>query len=230
LDKNHTGLISIQKAVKDPIFGRYIAFSLDGNQNYSTSTTTNPTDLGTLSNLLFLEKSNESNTITRQGSAAVGLINIDKQLKPILERTFENAFKATIVEVHSKCETPTLCPIYFKSVVSLKPTLNIIGNVSPSTGILILHGQNDTGSPIQQAFLLQQRLTEVNHPDHILITYPNLGHLLYPSPLWKTESGHIPEYVLADLYSWLEAHSGISQPYVIPASTGAGANSSSSSR
>jgi pimeloyl-ACP methyl ester carboxylesterase len=231
LDKNHTGSISIQKAVIDPIFGRYIAFSLAGNQNYGTSATTNSTDLGTLSNLLFLEKSNGSNTATRQstGSAAVGLINIDKQLKPILERTFESAFKATIGEIHSKCETPTLCPIYFKSVVSLKPTLNIIGNVSSSTGILILHGQNDTGSPIQQAFLLQQRLTEVNHPDHTLITYPNLGHLLYPSPLWKTESGPIPEYVLADLYSWLEAHSGISHPYVIPASP-IGANSSSYSR
>ena len=76
-------------------------------------------------------------------------------------------------------------------------------------------------SPIQQAFLLQQRLTEVNHPDHTLITYP--------SPLWKTESGAIPEYVLADLYSWLEAHSGISHPYVVAFST-IGANSSSSSR
>jgi hypothetical protein len=44
----------------------------------------------------------------------------------------------------------------------------------PSTGILILHGQNDTQTPIEQAFLMQQRQTDVNHPDHTLITYPNM--------------------------------------------------------
>ena len=140
LDKNHTGSISIQQAVKDPIFGHYIAFSLANNQNYSTTATTNTTNLGTLSNILFSERSSNSNTTTRQvvGSSAAGSINIDKQLKPMLERTFESAFKTTIGEIHSKCEIPTLCPIYFKSVISLKPTLNIIGNVSSSTGILIL--------------------------------------------------------------------------------------------
>jgi hypothetical protein len=68
------------------------------------------------------------------------------------------------------------CPIYSKPVLSLKSALSIIGNVSSSTGILILHGKNDSGSRVQQAFLLKQRLTEVNHPDHTLITYPNLGH------------------------------------------------------
>ena len=62
----------------------------------------------------------------------------------MLERTFESAFKATIGEIHSKCEMISLCPIYFKSVVDLESTLNIIGNVSASTGILLLHGQNDT--------------------------------------------------------------------------------------
>jgi uncharacterized protein len=74
----------------------------------------------------------------------------------MLERTFESAFKASTGEIHfNKCGIPTLCPIYFKSVVSFKPTLNLINNVSSSTGILILHGQNDSGSPVQQAFLLQ---------------------------------------------------------------------------
>jgi uncharacterized protein len=66
----------------------------------------------------------------------------------------------------------------------LEPTLNIIGNVPSATSILILQGENDTQTPVQQAFLLQQRLTEVNHPDHILITYPNLGHVFYPSSQW----------------------------------------------
>ena len=134
-------------------------------------------------------------------------INIDTALKPILERRFENAFEG------SKCKNPMtgLCPIYFKSILGLNSTLSIIGNVPSTTGILILHGLNDSGSRVQQAFLLQQRLTELNHPDHTLITYPNLGHLFYPSSRWMTAYGPIQQYVLADIYSWLEAHSGFNQ-------------------
>ena len=60
---------------------------------------------------------------------------------------------------------------------------------------------------------MQQRLIELNHPDHTLMTYPDLGHHFYPSSQWTTESGPIPEYVLADLYSWLEAHSGFTSPH-----------------
>jgi uncharacterized protein len=76
-------------------------------------------------------------------------------------------------------------------------------------------GENDV---VEQAFLLQQRLAEINHPDHTLITYPNLGHNFYATntlqtgiPDTKTEP--IPEYVLADLYSWLEDHSRFTSPY-----------------
>jgi uncharacterized protein len=98
--------------------------------------------------------------------------------------------------------------IWVKSHYALKPTLSIIGNVSKSIGILILQGENDTQTPVQQAFLLQQRLTELNHPDHTLITYPDLGHTLYPSSQWQTSFGPIPSYVLAHLYAWLESHSG----------------------
>ena len=88
-------------------------------------------------------------------------------------------------------------------------TLNIIGNVSSNTSILILQGENDTQTPVQQAFLLQQKLTDVGHPDHTLITYPNLGHTFYPSTQWQTGIGPIQQYVLRDLYSWLESHSGL---------------------
>ena len=55
---------------------------------------------------------------------------------------------------------------------------------------------------------LQQRLTDLNHPDHTLITYPDLGHLFYPSSKWKTEIGPIQQYVLTDIYSWLESQNG----------------------
>ena len=71
-----------------------------------------------------------------------------------------------------------------------------------------LNGENDTQTPVEQAMLLQQKLAEINHPDHILIKYPNLGHEFYPSSQWQTQHGPIPQYVLADLYSWLESHNG----------------------
>jgi uncharacterized protein len=132
-------------------------------------------------------------------------IDINTGFKPVLEKRLEKAFEG------SKCDDPSglPCPIYLKSLLNLQPTLSIMGNVSNSTGILMLHGQNDSGSRVQLAFLLQQRLTELNHPDHTLIAYPDLGHLFYPSTEWTTESGPIPEYVLADLYSWLESRLGI---------------------
>jgi len=115
-------------------------------------------------------------------------------------------------------------PVLWRSLASMIPNLSIIGNVSKSTGILILTGENDSQTPVQESFLLQQRLTDVNHPDHTLITYPNLGHSFSPSSKWSTTFGPIQPYVLADLYAWLESHSGLSHPYV---TTAIGANTSS---
>jgi len=65
---------------------------------------------------------------------------------------------------------------------------------------------------IDQTLLLQQRLTDVDHPDHTLITYPNLGHSFSPSSQWSTTFGPMQPYVLADLYTWLAAHSGFTAP------------------
>jgi uncharacterized protein len=203
LDKNHNGSFSLREASQDQIFQTMVGGNIS----------------------LILTQSIPNGTKLLKSEYNVNndrYININTELKPILEKRFENMFKA------SKCESPSSCPIYLRSILSLKSTLSIIGNVSSSTGILMLHGQNDSGSRVQQAFLLQQRLTELNHPDHRLITYPNLGHTLYPSSQWTTESGPIPEYVLADLYSWLEAHSGLSHSYATTnAASTIGANTSS---
>jgi hypothetical protein len=55
-----------------------------------------------------------------------------------------------------------------------------------------------TQTPFQGALLLQRKLTQLSHPDHTLITYPNLGmnfihHLdgllnkdLYQNMSWHT--------------------------------------------
>ena len=165
-------------------------------------------------------------TLAKLFGTTSGYISIDKQLKPLLVKGYENitAFNS------SKCNNVGVCPILWRSLSSMTPNLSIIGNVSKSTGILILNGENDSLTPVQQAFLLQQRLTDVDHPDHTLITYPNLGHAFYPSSHWLTGFGPIPQYVLADLYSWLETHSGLSHPYIATTTSTIGSNSSSSSK
>jgi uncharacterized protein len=150
-------------------------------------------------------------------------ISIDKQIKPLQIKRYENLSSFNL----SKCNMVEACPVWYRSEFNLIPTLSIIGNVSKSTGILMLNGENDSLIPVEQAFLLQQRLTEVNHPDNTLITYPNLGHQFYPSSQWSTGVGPIEQYVLADIYAWIEAHSGLSHSYFITASSTVGANTSS---
>jgi uncharacterized protein len=187
LDKNHTGLISTQQIANAPVLLKFLPLphSLLRANNTKAITTTIAKVFGTS-----------------------GYISIDKQLKPMLVKTYENltAFNP------SKCNNVALCPILWRSLSNMIPNLSIIGNVSKSTGILILTGENDSQTPVQESFLLQQRLTDVNHPDHTLITYPNLGHSFYPSSQWSTTFGPIQPYVLADLYAWLEAHSGFKIP------------------
>ena len=186
LDKNHTGSFSLQEALQDQLFQSLVG----GNTSLVHAPTI--TDKNGTKILDSISNPNKD-----------GYVNILTGLKPVLEKRFEKLSEG------SKCENPMAgpCPIYLASIIKLNSTLSIIGNVPSSTDILILHGQNDSGSRVQQAFLLQQKLFELNHPDHTLITYPDLGHLFYPSSRWTTESGPIPEYVLTDLYSWLESHS-----------------------
>ena len=194
LDRNHDGLLSVSEADNDPIFGSMVGnvTELPMQRNNNTTLTTSN---GTATQL---EQNTKYNT-TKDVS-----ISINNELKPLLAQGYESI---SVVTPGEKCTT-NLCPIWIQSHRGLEPTLSIIGNVSSDTSILILNGENDTQTPVQGVFLLQQRLTELNHPDHTLITYPNLGHAFYPSSQWLTALGPIPEYVLADLCSWLEARSG----------------------
>lgn len=98
--------------------------------------------------------------------------------------------------------------MYSSSFLNFEPNISTIGRVPTNTSILILNGENDTQTPVQGALLLQQELAQLRHPDHTLITYPDLGYEFHASSRWFTQHGPIAEYVLADLYPWLEAHSG----------------------
>jgi hypothetical protein len=103
-----------------------------------------------------------------------------------------------------KCTADNIvCPIWVKSQYSSIPTLDIISKVPSDISILILQGKNDSSTPIQQAYLLQQNLTEVRRPDHTLLTYPDLGHVFAPSSQWLTAFGPMDQRVLQDLFGWL---------------------------
>ena len=203
LDKNNTGSISIKQLAADPLLRKFMV----------------PLSILSTNNTQDIAKALQRDFGTEES------LNIEKELKPLLMKVYDNLTSFN----SSKCNLLGPCPTWWESVSNLVPNLSIIGNISKSTDVLLLNGENDSQTPVQQAFLLQQRLTELNHPDHTLITYPNLGHLFSPSPKWSTGLGPIEQYVLADLYAWLEAHSGLSQSYVntIEYST-IGTNSSSS--
>ncbi len=112
------------------------------------------------------------------------IISIKDKLRPAALAAYENITSPSASMLSSKCLSQAACPVAIKSHMSLDNTVGMLGNVSSDIGILILVGENDSLTPVEQGLLLQQRLTEVNHPDHILITYPNLGHLFAPSNQW----------------------------------------------
>jgi len=125
LDKNQIGLITMQQISKDPVLMHLLVL---------------------FSVLLTFLRTNNAKVITNflldkfgNNTAKVGYVNIDKQLKPLLIKGYENitAFNP------SKCKDLEGCPAWYRSHFNLIPTLSIIGNVSKSTGMLILNGDND---------------------------------------------------------------------------------------
>jgi uncharacterized protein len=188
LDHDHNGLLSVQEASKNPIFS-YLAgnFTLLLTQNITTAN-------GTTTKQQLSPQYNLNNDT---------VISINDELKPRLTNLFKSL---SVMTPGKKCTGPDAlegCPIWLASLYSLIPTLDILGKIPSDISILIQQGGNDTLAPIQQAFLLQQKLTELRHPDQTLITYPNLGHLFSPSSQWITGVGPIQDNVLQDLFTWL---------------------------
>jgi predicted esterase len=184
LDHNHDGLLSVQEASENPVFSGMV---------------------GNITLLLTQNTIYANGTLARQPHSSFNtnnddFISINDELKPALLESYKSF---SIVIPGEKCTEIGGCPVWLRSLYAMTPTLDIIGKVSSDTSILIQQGENDSQVPIQQAFLLQQRLTEINHPDHMLKTYPGLGHVFYPSSLWRTSVGPIQENVLEDLFEWL---------------------------
>jgi uncharacterized protein len=192
LDKDNSGFLSVQEASQDVTFQSIIGgnLSLILTQNLANNNTQVPKS-----------EYNPNND---------AYINIETELKPALIEKSKGFFSPSSSSSNTsvKCTNLEGCPMYSESFLKLEPNLNTISKVPSTTSILILNGENDTQTPVEGALLLQQKLTELNHPDHIMIIYPNLGHEFYPSSQWQTRQGPIQQYVLADIYSWLESHNG----------------------
>ena len=186
LDHNHNGLLSVQEASENPVFtsiiGKNITLLLTQNITIAN---------GTRSDQLNPQYNTNNDSF----------ISINDELKPnLIDRTN----RASVVTPGEKCTVDNLpCSTWVASHYSLIPTLDIISKVPLDTSILIQQGKNDSQTPIQQALLLQQKLTEVKHPDHKLITYQDLGHVFSPSSQWMTTLGSINQKVLEDLFGWL---------------------------
>ena len=182
LDKDHVGQISVKEASKDPIFQKLVGGNL-------TQLLLNPTN------------------VTEQNNTNDDLISIEGVLKPALVRIYENETSINASRLSEKCVNIYGCPSIGKSFSALSSVNSMIGNVTSNTGILILIGENDSQTPLNQALLMQQRLTEVDHPDHQIIVYPDLGHTFVPSNQWISSYGQIPEYVFQDMFEWLSSPS-----------------------
>lgn len=185
LDKNNTGEISIQTLAEDDFLSRRLL------ESASNDTAINIQEWIRL----FDNQVNASDKI-----------NIQSQLVPVLVEAFNNF--TFVNDSSSECLIGGgLCRNLIESHRDLPPTLDIIENISPWINILILNGQNDSQTTVRQALALKQKLDASGHPNHELITYPDLGHFFYPSPIEISEAGPIQPYVLRDLYEWLESKS-----------------------
>ena len=101
----------------------------------------------------FLLDTNNTKVITNNLAEKFGTnghVSIQKQIRPALIKYYENETSMNL----SECNNIIGCPIWFRSEFSLIPTLRIIGNISNSTCIILLNGENDSQTPVQQAFLL----------------------------------------------------------------------------
>ena len=205
LNKNHHDMLTMNKVSNDPIFQDLVGGNLTHLLLFQTNVTAYP---------------NKSSTEPPQPTYNAGInqdtISIENDLKLALLAAFQNVTSPTDSALSAKCLDVRYryfewnsglegCPKWMRSHSDLQSTLSMIGNVSSNIGILILQGENDSATPVEQGLLLQQRLTEVNHPDHLIITYPDLGHSLSPSNEWISQSGPMAEYVLKDMFEWLSS-------------------------
>jgi pimeloyl-ACP methyl ester carboxylesterase len=199
LDKNHDGFVSLSKVVAtentpywtyQPLLPSMILVVTNNNTG----------SYGFREGLETREV--KSSNISRGSEGEEEGIEIDTTLRSFLEQRFQSIFLDT-----KEKSCPYLlgagCPPMMRSIAELD-NLSVLGNLS-SSSILIIQGGHDLGQPPAQAFMLEQKLLDLNHPDHTVKVYAGHGHLLtnMGEGSWIEVVGPIPDYILQDIYSWL---------------------------
>jgi pimeloyl-ACP methyl ester carboxylesterase len=200
LDTNHDGLVSLSEvlATENTSYWTYEPLLPSMILVVRNDTTGNYRFVGGLETREINSSSGEEEEEEEEEEA----IEIDTTLRSFLEQRFQSIFVDT---EDRSCQYlgGAGCPPMMRSIAELD-NLSVIGNLS-SSSILIIQGGHDLGQPPAQAFMLEQKLLDLNHPDHTIIVYPGHGHLLtyMGEDSWIEVIGPIPDYILEDIYSWL---------------------------
>lgn len=184
-DDNHDGTLSLQEVLDHP--GQYLTVpapfaTADGvttDNNNLTATNNNNTNIQPIAQQQWYPELDANNNT---------LIEIEQELIPFALALFEQTAAGPWLQSHKE----------------IPPNLIAFENLSPTIGVLILQGEEDNQTYLEQALLLEQKLTQIKHPNHMLITYPGLGHTFHPAQGLDQPLGPIEEYVLADLHAWLK--------------------------
>jgi uncharacterized protein len=182
-DDNHDGLLSLQEVIAHP--GQYLTVPVSSppaettNSNLTTTGNTNASTIQPITQQQWYPGLDANNDT---------LIEIDQELIPFALVLFEQTAAGPWLQSHKE----------------IPPNVVAIEALRPTTGILILQGEEDNQTYLEQALLLEQKLIQIKHPNHMLITYPGLGHTFHPAQGLDQPLGPIEEYVLSDLYAWLK--------------------------
>ncbi len=184
-DDNRDGLLSLQEVLAHP--GQYLTVPAS-SPVAAASPTDNVTETGNTSATIIQPITQQQQWYPGLDANNDNLIEIDQELIPFALALFEQTAAGPWLQSHKE----------------IPPNLVAIENLRPTTRILILQGEEDNQTYLEQALLLEQKLTQMKYPDHTLITYPGLGHTFHPAQGLDQPLGPIQDYVLADLHDWLK--------------------------
>lgn len=183
-DDNHDGLLSLQEVLAHP--GQYL--TVPASSPVAPASTTDNVTATDNNTSTVIQPITQQQWYPGLDANNDNLVEIDRELIPFALALFEQTAAGPWLQSHKE----------------IPPNLVAIENLRPTTRILILQGEEDNQTYLEQALLLEQKLTQMKYPDHTLITYPGLGHTFHPAQGLDQPLGPIQDYVLADLHDWLK--------------------------
>ena len=185
-DDNRDGLLSLQEVLAHP--GAYLTVPTSSPAAIAATNTDNVTAICNTSTTSNTQSVTQQQWYPGLDANNDTLVEVDQELIPFALALFEQTAAGPWLQSHKE----------------IPPNLVAIENLRPTTRILILQGEEDNQTYLEQALLLEQKLTQIKHPDHTLITYPGLGHTFHPAQGLLQPLGPIEDYVLSDLHAWLK--------------------------